>query len=162
MLGNLFEDEEKKLVPASRADLDLGDAIDADEASSLDEDTAKGLCAFLKEHLGERVEEVAIGNRLVQSPAAALTPEHGMTAQMRQMMKAMNPDREAGVDVKLEINPRHELIKRLAAARENNPDLAKLVATQLYESSLMAAGLLDSEMPMVNRGYDIMAAALRE
>jgi len=163
MLGNLSEYEEKKLVPASRADLDLGDSAPTDEASEpLTEDASKDLCAFLKEHLGERVEEVAVGNRLVQSPAAALTPEHGMSAQMRQMMKAMNPDREAGVDVKLEINPRHELIKRLAAARESNPDLAKLVATQLYESSLMAAGLLDSEMPMVNRGYEIMAAALRE
>jgi molecular chaperone HtpG len=161
MLGNLSEYAEKKLVPASRADLELGDAVTAEEGASLSEDEVKGLCEFLKEHLGDRVEEVATSSRLVQSPAAALTPEHAMSAQMRRMFQAMNPDGPSHVDVKLEVNPRHDLIKRLAATREANPELAKLVATQLFESSLLAAGLLDSEMPLVNRGYEIMAAALR-
>jgi molecular chaperone HtpG len=80
---------------------------------------------------------------------------------MRRMMKAMHPEEDPGLDVTLEINPRHDLVKRLAAVQESEPELAKLVATQLFESTLLAAGLLDSEMPLVNRGYEIMAAALR-
>jgi molecular chaperone HtpG len=162
MLGNLFEFGNKKLVPASRAGLDLGEAIDAGEEETLSEDDTRALCDFLKEHLGERVEDVSASKRLTESPAAALTPEDMMSAQMRRMFQAMSPDSPMEVKVNLEINPRHALIKRLAAVRESEPGLAQLVATQLFESTLMAAGLLDSEMPLVNRGYEIMAAALEK
>jgi molecular chaperone HtpG len=162
MLGNLSEYEEKKLVPANRADLDLGEAVDAGEGTALTDEEVGDVCSFLKEALGERVETVSASSRLVQSPAAALTPEHAMSPQMRRMFQAMNQGADEKVEVKLEINARHDLIKRLSAARQANPELAKLVATQLFESALLAAGLLDSEMPLVNRGYEIMAAALRE
>ena len=64
--------------------------------------------------LGDRVARVDAGKRLVKHPVVALLPEDAPNAQMRAMMAAMGqevPESKA----KLEINPRHPLIKKLAA-----------------------------------------------
>jgi len=163
LVQHLREFDGKTLVAADRSDLDLGDdaAIER-EGEPLGEDDLKGLCGFLEETFGDRVEKVAAGERLVSSPVAALTPEDGMSAQMRQMMQAMNPEEAAPpVKVELEINPRHGLIHELARIRENNPDLAKLVAGQLLDNALLNAGLLEDRKDLVDRGFAIMEAAMK-
>ena len=162
VLNNLSEFDEKKLVSAARSDLELGDPTDEADGEPLGEDDAKALCEFLKETLGDSVAEVEVGSRLIGSPVAAMTPEDGMNPQMREMMKSMNMEggEMPGVKVHLEINPRHELIKRLSTARTENEDGAKLVAQQLLDTSLLAAGLLDSQTALVKRGFEIMEKAL--
>jgi hypothetical protein len=66
------------------------------------------------------------------------------------MMKAMNKDgADAPPRVELAINPRHVVIKRLAATHESAPKRAALVAEQLLDNSLLAAGLLDDPAKMV-------------
>ncbi|MCB1231413.1 MAG: molecular chaperone HtpG [Verrucomicrobiae bacterium] len=153
---------EKKLVSADRADLELGDATTPEEGEALAEDRVEGLCEFIKSEIGEeRVEKVEAGSRLVGSPAVALNPDEFMSAQMRRMMQAMNPDdAPPPAKVRLEINARHELIKKLDEIRESNPDLAKLVVAQLFDNALLAAGLLDDKKSLITRGYDLMNAAL--
>lgn len=155
---------EKTLVSADRADLDLGESQQPEEGESLSEERIEGLCQFIKEEIGEeRLEKVETGQRLVDSPAAALNPDEFMTAQMRRMMQAMNPDdTPPPAKVRLEINPRHELIKKLDAAREGNEALAQLVTQQLFENALLAAGLLDDQKSLISRGYELMDKAMGE
>ena len=162
VVRSLANYQEKKLVSADRADLDLGESATPEEGEPLADDRIEGLCAFIKEEIGEeRVEKVEAGSRLVGSPAAALNPDEMMSAQMRMMMQAMNPDEPAPpVKVQLEINPRHDIVKKLDAARESDPDLAKLVVAQLFDNALLAAGLLDDKKSLISRGYDLMNQAL--
>ncbi|MCC6884148.1 MAG: molecular chaperone HtpG, partial [Verrucomicrobiales bacterium] len=123
----------------------------------------EGLCAFLKDKMGDAADDVLAGNRLVDSPLAALSPEHAPTAQMREFMKAMNPDQPAPpVKVRIEINPRHPLIHQLAAARTENTELAELVARLLEDHALLTAGFLEDRASMVNRGYSLMETALKK
>ncbi|MGY8689404.1 MAG: molecular chaperone HtpG, partial [Verrucomicrobiales bacterium] len=105
------------------------------------------------------VAAVRIGDRLVDSPAIALTPDDGMNAQVRQMMKSMNQD-PGTTKVILELNPRHSVVKKLATASEGNPDLAKLVTLQIFDNALLSAGLLEESKDMVKRVYDIIDQAL--
>jgi TNF receptor-associated protein 1 len=99
--------------------------------------------------------------RLVDSPAMATTPQDAMSPQMRQMMKQMNPDGELEEPkVTLEINSKHALIKKLAAARESKPEFADLIAAQIYDNAMIAAGLLEDGKEMVARMYKIMEDAL--
>jgi TNF receptor-associated protein 1 len=51
------------------------------------------------------------------------------------------------------------VIKRLAATRETAPERAVLVAEQLLDNSLLAAGLLDDPTKMVTRLYKILENA---
>jgi molecular chaperone HtpG len=150
--------EEKDLVSIDRDDIKLDDSAEP-EGEALDEDASKKLCSWIQEELGDRVKEVRVGDRLVDSPAIALTPDDGMNAQVRQMMKAMN--QEVGANkVILELNPRHSVVKKLASASGDNPELATLVTMQIFDNALMSAGLLEESKDMVKRVYDIIDKAL--
>jgi TNF receptor-associated protein 1 len=159
VVDSLREFDGKKLVSVDRAGVDLEGDIPTGGESLSDEETEK-LCGFLKEVLGERVTKVASGKRLVDSPIIALVPEHGLSPQMRKMMKAMNEDYQDEVNVELEINPRHPLVRKLAATRESNRELAELVARQLFDNSLIAAGLLEDARDTVTRMNQLMEKAL--
>lgn len=150
--------EDKELVSIDRDDIKLEETTEP-EGEALESDASKKLCSWMKDQLGDRVKEVRVGDRLVDSPAIALTPDDGMNAQVRQMMKAMNQD-VGQTKVILELNPRHAVIKKLAQATDKKPDLAKLVTAQIFDNALLSAGLLEESKDMVNRVYDIIDQAL--
>jgi molecular chaperone HtpG len=76
------------------------------------------------------------------------------------MMRAMNREgADAPLKVNLEINPRHAVVRRLAALRDSAPDRAALVGEQLLDNALMAAGLLEDPTRMVARLYKLLETA---
>ena len=158
LVGQLTSFSEKELVSINRADLELDDI--ETEGDSLDEELASELCEWIKETLGERIAEGRSSKRLVDSPAAALTPGGSMSPQMKQMMQQMNPDFSQSQSVEIEINPRHDLIKKLHEVRQSRPDLAPMIAEQIVDNALLSAGLLDESKNMVTRVYDIMLKSL--
>lgn len=50
--------------------------------------TFEALCKKMKEILGESIEEVMVGERMVNSPASLVTTEYGWSANMQRIMKA--------------------------------------------------------------------------
>ena len=158
VMSNLREYKEKTLVSADQGDLKLGDAPKPNDESSLSEDESKNLCSWLKETIGDRVKEVKISTRLVDSPSMALSPD-AMSSQMRRMMRQMGQDSGMPNEVLFEINPRHSLMINPNKQRESNPDLAKLIALQAFDNSLIAAGLLEDPREMVTRTYEILSQA---
>ena len=148
----------KKLVSIRHGGVELEDQPAEGESLSAAQTTE--LCDFLKNQLGERVISVASGNRLVDHPVIALVPPDGMSPQMRQMMKAMDENFKDEVKVELEINPRHPLIRKLSATKASDPDLAGLVANQLFDNALIAAGLLDDVRDTISRMNTLMEKAL--
>ena len=156
----LREFDGKKLVSIDRAGVDLQEETPND-GESLDEASTSALCSFLQSHFGERVVKVSSGRRLVDSPVLALVPEDAMNAQMRRMMKALDENFNDSVKVELEINPRHALIKSLAATSSSNPELANLVANQLLDNALLAAGLLEDARPTVARMTELMEKVMK-
>ena len=138
----------KKLISADRAEIDLDDvAADGEELSEADRDK---LIEFLKEELSERIDSVESSGRLVDSPVAALTPKEAPNAQMRAMMQAMGQDMPM-TKATLEINPRHSVIHGLAKLADSDQDTAKLIAQQLTDNALLAAGLLENTHQMSAR-----------
>ena len=159
--------EEKNFVSADNDEIDL-DAIaletETDKEEALEASESEALCAFIKEKLGDEVTEVSASERLVGSPAMIVNADKHMTAQMRKMMKAMQqkgggaeiPGMDGEPPVKLQVNPRHPLVKNLAALHGNNGDLAGLISQQLLDNARIAAGLLEDPSQMVQRNYQIL------
>lgn len=156
---SLREFDGKQLISVTSENVKLDDVPVDSAESPLTDDEVSGLCSWLKETLGAAVTEVSGSARLVDAPVLALTPEHAPTAQMRSMMRAMQQDVEP-VKVKLEINPRHPMVKSLAAARTAQPELASLAARQLLDNSLLSAGLLEDPRDMVQRLNELLGKAL--
>ncbi|MBQ98133.1 MAG: molecular chaperone HtpG [Roseibacillus sp.] len=140
VLEGLREYKGKKLVAANRAGIELEDLPEEKGEESLSDEETEGLISWLNPALESRVARVDAGKRLVNHPMVALLPEDAPNAQMRAMMEAMGqgaPEMKA----KLEINPRHPLIRQLAAIQEDQRDLATKVAAQLTDHALLAAGM---------------------
>lgn len=151
VFNHVREFDGKKFLAADHADVKLEDLPQPGEALSADE--AKDLAAWLKEALGAQVAEVKTSDRLVGSPALATNADKFSSPMMRRMMKAMRKPGEADepVKVNLEINPRHAVVRRLHALRAADADKAELVAEQLLDNALIAAGLLEDPSRMVAR-----------
>ncbi len=158
VLESLAEFDGRKLVNIRNAGVDMPEH--EPEGEALDQATTTALCEFLKTELGERATKVSAGRRLVDSPVIALVPSDAMSPYMRQMMKAMDENFKDEVKVELEINPRHPLVKKLAAAKDADPALAGLVAHQLFDNALIAAGLLEDARDTVARMNKLMERAI--
>ena len=159
VVESLGEFDGKKLVSIRHGGVDLEDQPDS-EGETLSPEETTALCTFLTDQLGDRVNKVTSGKRLVDSPVIALVPQDGMSPQMRQMMKAMDENFKDEIKVELEINPRHSLIRKLAEVKESNPDLARLVALQMLDNALIAAGLLEDARDTVSRMNTLMEKAM--
>lgn len=160
VMSQLGTFKEKSIVSADSADVELPDAPQTGTGEPLPEERMNALCGWFAETLGkEKVASCVAGTRLVDSPAVALNPDKFMTATMRRMMKIMSKDAgtdEKPVAVKIELNPRHPLVHKLDALREANPELATLIAAQILDNTLIAAGLLDNPRGMTKRIYEIL------
>ncbi len=165
VLNHLGEYEEKKLVSADRADLRLPESESESRKSEegeqqgekLDSDTVAELCAFFKETLGDRIQEVKASDRLVESPAMIVNVDGYMTSSMERIMQAQGGEDMAMVGKKeLEINPASPLMKKLAAVKEEKPDFAADIARQIYDNAMIQAGLLVDSQEMVSRNYRIL------
>lgn len=155
VMNHLHEYAGKKLLSADSADVHL-DTAGHGSGEALDPATLKELCSWLKETLGERVTTVEASARLVDSPALALNSDRMMTPSMRRILKAMNQDTKGSTSVRLEINPRHPLLHKLAALRTAQPETAALVAEQIFDNSMVAAGFVEDPRAMVGRIYQLL------
>ncbi len=149
----------KKLVSADRAEIDLDDV--ASEGEPLNEKDSETLIKFLEEELSGRIEKVESSGRLVDSPVAALTPKDAPNAQMRAMMQSMGQDMPV-TKATLEINPRHEVIHGLHKLVGADQETAKLVAQQLTDNALLAAGLLENPHQMAARMNELIGKLVQK
>ncbi len=162
VIDHLREFDGKDLRHAEKADLNIDEATKKEGA--LDDAQAAALAKWLKDSLGDKVGEVRVSKRLVNSPAVVVDADEHMTAQMRRMMKAISKSREALPEGRqnLEINPSHAIIARLDRMRAKDAELAAAVAEQLLDNARVAAGVLDDPRTMLTRLNGLLEKVLRE
>ncbi len=158
VMEHLHTFEEKPVKAAEKADV----AVEAPTPSAdLNEEQAQDLAKWLKETLGDKVREVRVSHRLVDSPVVVVDSDKYMTSTMRRILKSAGKGNEIGASaLDLEINPRHDIIARLAGQRGADAELAKVVAEQLLDNARVAAGLLEDPRAMLQRMNDLLARVL--
>jgi len=117
------------------------------------------LSAWWVAALPTRLAKVRSTGRLRSSPAVVTDHE---SASLRRMMRMV--EASAGKDAEalkleshvlpkqtLEVNAGHAVIVQLYAIRETSPALAKVVAEQVLDNALVAAGLVDDARTMLPR-----------
>lgn len=164
---HLNEFEGKKLVSADRADLKLPETTGGEEkekkaetAATLDEPILQTLTKWMKDVLGERVKEVAVSKRLVESPAMIVNPDGFFTSSMERVMRATNQEHKIG-GKNLEINGAHPLIKGLADLRVADEAFARSIVEQIFDNAMIQAGLMIEPRNMVERTYKILERAVK-
>jgi len=129
-----YGDIDFKAVNTSTAGDDLKDESTPEKAEEL-----KPLLEKIKATLGEEVKEVRASSRLADSPSVIVSDEDEPSARMRQMMRAMGQKEMPEPSPILEINPDHEIIKKLLA----DPSNAKVedAAWLLFDQALLLEGV---------------------
>jgi molecular chaperone HtpG len=99
----------------------------------------KPLLEKIKATLGDAVKEVRTSSRLADSPSVIVSDEDEPSARMRHMMRAMGQKEMPDLVPTLEINPDHEIIKKLLA----DPTSAKVedAAWLLFDQALLLEGV---------------------
>ncbi len=108
----LGEYEGKKLASITQGNVDLSKVAGAAPEGEAADVTQ--LLARLKEALKDDVSEVRATDRLVDSAVVLAAPQYGPDLQMQRMLRRAGRAAGAGLPV-LELNPRHPLVRRLAA-----------------------------------------------
>jgi len=110
-----YQEIELKAVNRSSAGDDLKDEADADPAARED---LKPLLEKVKAALGDSVKDVRASARLADSPSCIVSDEDEPSLKMQQMMKAMGQMQFPGGKPTLEINPDHEIVKKLMGSSD--------------------------------------------
>ena len=105
-----YGDIDLKAVNKSSTSEDLKDEAEPDKAEAL-----KPLLDKLKATLGDRVKDVRASVRLADSPSCIVSDEEEPSLQMQQMLRAMGQKEIPAPKPTLEINPNHEIVKKLLA-----------------------------------------------
>jgi len=143
----LKEYDGKKLVDISKENLDL--SLSEDEKKKAEEEKAsfEALCKKMKEILGDNVEDVLVGQRMVDSPASLVTTEYGWSANMQRIMKAqvLRDSQMSSFMIgkkKMEVNPSHPIMVELKNKfSKNESDRAvKDLVWLIYETAALTSG----------------------
>lgn len=138
MLSYLREFDGKSLVSVAKGGVDLNNLADEQEKKHQAEiaESFKPVVERLKTALGEKVKDVRVTSRLVDSPACVVVDEHELSPHIMRMLKAAG---QAAPEVKpiLEINPEHALVGRMKEATD--ADFSEW-ALLLLDQAMLAEG----------------------
>ena len=156
MLSYLTEFDGKPLQPISKADLDLGELADKDEAEQKAKDEVFGsFIERVKTLLGERVKDVRLTHRLTDTPAVVSTDNSEMTTQMAKLFAAAGqPVPE--VKYTFELNPEHSLVKKVSDIADES-EFADWVELLLEQAMLSERGTLENPTAFVKRMNALLA-----
>lgn len=188
VMANVGTYEGRPLVSVEKSDIDLSKfdikKKDKDENKDGDDDNKESddkkddkdkeemtlsateaidVCMWMKKTLGDgKVVSCRPSSRLVSSPAIVTDNESGM---MRRMMRMVdNSDGRDGMPLpgqNVEINPSHPIIVGLHEIKETEPVLARVLAEQVYDNCLVAAGLMDDSRTMLPRLNDLLVSLVK-
>jgi molecular chaperone HtpG len=126
---------------------DLASIARTEEAAQQSPETSAavaGLIGYIKERLGDAVQDVRVSERLTESAVCLVAADAGPDRQLEKILAGAGRLTKTGKPI-LEINPRHDLVGRLAAVKQKGGEDA------LLEDSahllLDEARILDGEPP---------------
>jgi molecular chaperone HtpG len=127
---------ELKAVNKASTGEDLKDESEPEAAKA---DALKPLLDKIKATLGDRVKDVRASVRLADSPSCIVSDEEEPSLQMQQILRSMGQKDIPAPKPTLEINPDHEIVKKLLA-RTDDP-VAEDAAWMLFDQALLMEGV---------------------
>jgi len=109
LMSSLMEYKDKELVNVAKDDIQDSEKPKVSE-------TDQDVVAKIKKHLSDRVSDVVVSNRLVNSATCLLLPKNEPGAQLRKILEAAGQNLGESNPI-FEINLKHKLLKRLTTLK---------------------------------------------
>lgn len=143
-----------KAVNKASTSEDLKDESEPDKTEAI-----KPLLEKLKTTLGDRVKDVRASVRLADSPSCIVTDEEEPSLKMQQMLRAMGQKDIPAPKPTLEINPDHEIVKKLLG-RSEDPIVQDSAWLLLDQALLMEGVPLQDPATFVQRLNRVLTLAI--
>jgi len=133
--------EDLPLESAMSAELDVDDTDEAKEAREALAGELAGLLERFRTVLGDRVSDVRLGGRLVDSPVCLVVPEGGHHAHVERLFRATQPG-FVGQKRILEVNGEHAVIRNIHRQHQDDPESPRVAEwiEVLHAQALLAEG----------------------
>jgi len=164
VLPGLFEYNSKKIISADQEDLSrLSDILSKDQKTEKKESQKStkemdNLARRIKDILGDKVENVKISERLVDSPAVLVSSNPSVSSQMEKIMHMVNQDAKTTPKV-MEINTKHPLIRNLLKIYKTSAKSSILTkaVNSLFNSVLLLDGSINDTHGMAAAIQDLIS-----
>ena len=130
LMTNIFEYKGKQLVNVAKEE--ISNESKESNVSDIDKDIIKKI----KSHLGDKVSDVLVSERLIDSASCLILPQSEPGAQLRKILEASGQNFEDSKPI-FEINLKHKLLKKLKDLKGKQ---FNLFVDFLYDYALIAEG----------------------
>ena len=130
LMTNIFEYKGKQLVNVAKEE--ISNESKESNVSDIDKDIIKKI----KSHLGDKVSDVLVSERLIDSASCLILPQSEPGAQLRKILEASGQNFGDSKPI-FEINLKHKLLKKLKDLKGKQFDL---FVDFLYDYALIAEG----------------------
>ena len=139
LVNSLTDFDGKHLQSVAKGDLDLGELEDEEEKKAHEEveKNFEDLVERVKKTLDDKVKDVRITHRLIDSPACLVADHYDMSGNLERMLKAAG-QQVSGSKPILELNPEHPMVAKLKD--EQNDDQFADWTSILFDQALLAEG----------------------
>ena len=134
----VHEYDKTPIKPVNNSDIDE-EIKDEEKVSEEDKKELTEIIVKMKEILKDDVKDVKLSSRLSDSPSVLVYDKNDPDFQMQEMLKQMGQDNLPKVKPILEINPKHEIFKKIVQSKE----LASLqdISILLLDQAKLAEGM---------------------
>jgi len=172
VIQSLPEFDGKRFQDAAKEGLELDTSEKAKESQKELESSFEPLVKWLKEKaLKDKISDAAVSSRLTNTPAALVASAYGWSGNMQRVMQAQayksradsNNNYYAKQKKKLEVNPRHPLIKSLNDMIQDDEDseVALNNAALMFDTAVLTSNYdLADKAEFASRILKIMYANL--
>ncbi|MBN1698076.1 MAG: molecular chaperone HtpG [Spirochaetales bacterium] len=149
-----YKDVEFKSVNRSDATKEIETDEDREKKKELEP-----LVKKIKKVLSDEVKDVIISARLSDSPSCVVADSNDPSMQLQHIMKMMGQGKMSDIKPILEINPEHEIIKKLGDIKDK--EVIEDISRLLYEQAILIEGVeLKNPVEFARRLNRIMLKAL--
>ncbi|MCP5051124.1 MAG: molecular chaperone HtpG [bacterium] len=161
-IDHLQQYKGKMFRPVEAADIKLDEDEKEEKKDEKNTKGAENLATYLKTVYGDKIQEVRISHRLVDSPCLLVNSKDAPSIQLERMMRMQNQKADFSKKA-LEINPKNPLIKEMVRIHTAKPDSEELktLGTQLLDNMILREGVLEDIEHVIPRMQDIMFNAAK-
>ena len=119
------------------------------------------LTSFIKETLGEQLNEVRFSARMTDSPCCLIVEGNALAPHIERLFKAMHQQVPESKRI-LELNPKHELVEKMSGALQaGKKEEAALCAKVMFNQALLTEGSpLDDPAGFAKSVTDLLVKSL--
>jgi molecular chaperone HtpG len=146
----------KSLKSVNRIDIDLDQIKNLKEESGISDESKESneqLIDYIKSILNNRVKDVKISSKLIDSPSCLVLPEGAMNVRMERLLVEQKQLNRRTTKI-LEVNPNHKIVQYISDAVKNSrvsDTTSDLVEIIFYEACLNEGEIIENPCDFVSK-----------